>query len=124
MELRVNHQRPALANSADGPVLKRHTIRGQAFGTPQGGYCLIDEDGERVGIRAERHIALHQEWNPLFADEFVTVSFGKAADVRDKSRCQQHIANENRESCREIVDAFGPANVLRCKGIDESIRKV
>ena len=94
LQLRVDHQRPALGVRQDRRVLRRHAVARQALVVPRGDDGAVGEhrDGVAVGRRRDGRRELRGERHPEIVHQLRAVLLREAAGVRDEGRDEQHVA--------------------------------
>ena len=68
LQLRINHQRPALAVGQYGGVLGRHAITGQALVVPSCHRGAICEHAQMIQVVCDVDARAMQEWQPMLVD--------------------------------------------------------
>lgn len=76
LQLRIHHERPALAGSQDGGILRRHPVGGQPFVLPRRDICVVCQHGQGVQVWCRGNRDLAGETNSGFTTTGSKCPFG------------------------------------------------
>ena len=109
LELRVQHQRPALAVAQDGAVLDRGGVAGEALADPPRDLGVVDEhlEGVAEALGHRQLLVVHELDPPL--DHLGAEVGGEGPRVGDKGGREEHVAREDLVVELELLDRHGPS---------------